>query len=98
MGTGGGGDVKLIGALSVWLGWKPTVLVVVVSTLIVLVGTVLIIGGSLLGAGFSRTKDCFAGQGKQTGQERSRRRVMAFAVPVALATWVLMLWPIVQCR
>ena len=40
IGGGGGGDVKLMGALSVWLGFEMTLLVLIVSTLIVVVVTV----------------------------------------------------------
>jgi len=94
MGSGGGGDVKLMGALAVWLGLTPTILVLVFSTVLVLLGTVVTVGAHLLRRGFTRTVQRYS-RSKTTvateGDERVNRRVMAFAIPVALATWVLML-------
>lgn len=102
IGGGGGGDVKLMGALSVWVGFRMTLLVLVASTLIIAVSTVCILAGSLLIRGIWGTKkrylaenaakkssQSFAGE---TAQDRRKRRVMAYAIPVAFATWAVMLW------
>src|SRR5437870_3309084 len=40
IGGGGGGDVKLMGALGVWLGFQSTLMVMILSTSIVILGTI----------------------------------------------------------
>jgi prepilin peptidase CpaA len=102
VGGGGGGDVKLMGALAVWLGFRMTLLVLVSSTLIVVVGTMLIILGSVLSQGVWRTKSRFVAESPagntpnpqvgETIQGRQQRRIMAYAIPVAIATWAVMIW------
>ena len=93
MGSGGGGDVKLLGALSVWCGLRMTILVLIASTLCVLVGTLLIVAGSMCFRGAADTKDKFVADGDkgESTDKRADRRVMPFAAPVALATWVLLI-------
>ncbi len=102
IGSSGGGDVKLMGALSVWLGLPMTLLVLVVSTLFVLVGTVVMIVYNAFTRGVSATRKQLAKKaqpvhGTVRGQHdpvkvATNRRLMAYAVPVALATWVVVLW------
>ena len=103
IGGGGGGDVKLMGALSVWLGFRMTLLVLIVSTLIV----VIITGGymvwSVFTGNFRKTAKKHLATGKEdqtkrqtkkgeTVAEKKDRRVMAYAVPVAVATWMVLIW------
>lgn len=97
IGGGGGGDVKLMGALSVWLGFQLTLLVLIASTLLVIVGTLAIVFGSVLVRGCWKTKQKYvAASGKKNAGEsvgdRKQRRIMAYAIPVALATWLVMIW------
>lgn len=100
IGGGGGGDVKLMGALSVWIGFKPTCLVLVLSTIFVIVGTVGMMAFSVLSQGLFRTKEAYLANGQspnglppaaETAVQRQSRRVMGYAPPVALATWVIVL-------
>lgn len=91
VGGGGGGDVKLMGALAVWMGLKLTLYTMVVSTMFVVVGTVatILIQVSLHGA--KRWKKKYLATGKdhdhaETLAQRRERRIMAYALPVALAT------------
>jgi prepilin peptidase CpaA len=88
IGSGGGGDVKLMGALSVWLGLRLTMLVLVVSTVVVLVGTILLVTGHLAARIFIRRNE--VPEENEIAGARQRRRVMAYAIPVALATWAVM--------
>lgn len=101
-GGGGGGDVKLMGALSVWLGFHLTLLVVIVSTVLVLVFTLsMIVWGVVSGGGRQAARQVVAG-GKEsaagntkkaeTVEQRQERRIMAYALPVAVATWVVLVW------
>jgi prepilin peptidase CpaA len=102
IGGGGGGDVKLMGALSVWLGFKLTLLVLIFSTVFVLAGSLAIMSWSLVSQGSQTTRRKFIATRKATAggaapqmetiEERKKRRIMAYAVPVALATWVVVIW------
>ena len=103
IGGGGGGDVKLMGALATWLGMSMTILVLIGSTFCVLAGTVLVMLWSLMTRGISRTKGQYLATGKQdykkgepvkkeTTDEKKQRRIMAYALPVAIATWSIVLW------
>lgn len=97
VGGGGGGDVKFMGALAVWLGFRLTLLVLVASTVFVLIGTLAVLAWNMFARGPGGTQRKFlatgARRGKQpTGEtpaERQGRRIMAYAMPVALATWVV---------
>lgn len=89
IGGGGGGDVKLMGALSVWLGFRMTLWVMAGSTLLVLLGTIAVLLWSLLHAGLRRTRGTSP---DDRDAPRPQRRIMAYAVPVALATWAVVLW------
>ncbi len=102
VGSAGGGDVKLLGALSVWLGPGLTLKVLLGSLLFVILGTVAVIVGSMLTQGwkgirkrFGRKEEIVSSKHrKKTGEtigDRQKRRVMAFAMPVALATWSVLL-------
>jgi len=99
---GGGGDVKLIGALSTWLGFKMTVLLIIVSTLVVIVDVALITAYKVLRYGTKKWKQQYLATGKidergkavfkaETIEEKQKRRYLPFAVPVAASTWLLML-------
>ncbi len=102
IGGGGGGDVKLMGALSVWLGFHMTLLVVIASTVIVLLSTFGFIVVSVFSGSFRKTAQKHLATGKdrtkrdgkkrETSEEKQGRRVMAYAVPVALATWMVLIW------
>lgn len=101
IGGGGGGDVKLMGALSVWIGFKLTCLVLLVSTLFVIVGTIGVMAYSVLANGLFRTKEAYLASGRspnglppaaESAAQRQSRRVMGYAPPVALATWLIVLW------
>ncbi|MBC7817700.1 MAG: prepilin peptidase [Planctomycetaceae bacterium] len=100
IGGGGGGDVKLMGALSVWIGFKPTCMVLVLSTIFVILGTVGVMAFSVLTHGLFRTKEVYLAGGQspnglppaaETAVQRQSRRVMGYAPPVALATWIIVL-------
>lgn len=102
VGGGGGGDVKLMGALSVWLGFTLTLNVLIASTLMVIFGTAAVMTWSMITAGFRRTQEQYLATGKsvakgqpaakETIEQRKQRRVMGYALPVAVATWVILLY------
>ncbi|QDT38140.1 A24 family peptidase [Stratiformator vulcanicus] len=88
IGAAGGGDVKLMGGLSVWLGWQPTLIVLAISVpLVVFFG--------LARLAFNWMQKLFSGASDDespTAPKRASTRVMPFAVPVALAVWTFVGW------
>ncbi|MBC7819557.1 MAG: prepilin peptidase, partial [Planctomycetaceae bacterium] len=100
IGGGGGGDVKLMGALSVWIGLKATCFVFALSTIFVILGSVGAMAVGVFSNGLFRTKEAYLGPGAIADQpspevtvaQRSKRRIMGYAPPVALATWLVVLW------
>ncbi|MEX1097259.1 MAG: A24 family peptidase [Planctomycetales bacterium] len=99
VGGGGGGDVKFMGALAVWLGFQLTLLVLAVSTAFVLVGTLAVLAWNMFSRGPFGTRAKFIATSKpakagraapsETLEARQGRRIMAYAMPVAAATWVV---------
>lgn len=98
IGGGGGGDAKLMGAISVWMGWRMTVAVLILSTVFVLAGTFAVVVYNGLARGFAKTKQRFTASessrriGFETMKDKQNRRIMTYAFPVALATWVVLFW------
>lgn len=101
IGGGGGGDVKLMGALSVWIGFKATVIVLFLSTVFVIFGTIGVMVLSVASQGLFRTKEVYVATGQspnglppaaETAAQRQSRRIMGYAPPVALATWLVVAW------
>lgn len=101
IGGGGGGDVKLMGALSVWIGFKLTCFVLLMSTVLVIIGTIGVMLVSALTKGLYRTKETYLATDQmpkgqpvvaETAGQRAKRRVMGYAPPVALATWLVVLY------
>ena len=98
IGGGGGGDVKLMGALGAWLGPTLTLQVFLVSAVLI----VLLAGGHMAYLAMSRgmnymRKRMGAASFSNAGgaavgdehwiRERQRFRIVPYAVPVALGTW-----------
>lgn len=99
IGGGGGGDAKLMGAVSVWLGFQQTLAVLVLSTVFVCIGTFAVIVYSTFKRGASKTKDKYVAttlgasdRKEETVAQRQKRRIMTYALPVALATWMVLAW------
>lgn len=97
VGGGGGGDVKMMGAISVWLGFEITLLTLICSTVFVLIGTALVVLSSLVQRGITGTKGKYLAKSitegskrkleDETVTQRTQRRVMPYAVPVCFAVW-----------
>jgi prepilin peptidase CpaA len=92
VGSAGGGDVKLMGALGPWLGGLLTLKVLFCSFIFVVLGTFAIVIWSAFSTGIGKTKSRYlkSGATAETVNDRKKRRVMAFAAPVALATWLML--------
>jgi prepilin peptidase CpaA len=93
----GGGDVKLMGALSVWLGFKLTLWVIVVSTVLVAIDLMFVTLYRIarFGVGSLRRQDSSDrnadAKEHRGGAAADQRRRLRFAVPLALATWLVLL-------
>jgi prepilin peptidase CpaA len=98
---GGGGDVKLMGAVSVWLGFRLTLYVMIVSTLLVVIDGAAMMVYSILRSGVRQFKKQYLATGKtdakgrpvfeETAAQRRSRRIIPFAVPLAMAAWLVLL-------
>ena len=89
VGGGGGGDVKLMGAISVWLGFDRTLAVLAMSTLAVLLGTLAVMVFKVTFKGLDKAKTELA---KPKAAGVPQRRIMTFAFPVAVATWLVLFY------
>ncbi len=94
IGSAGGADVKLMAALGTWLGWLAILKVLFCSLIFVTTGTIGIVLIGLLSQGLRHTKNQYLTK-KETGKaettaQRQKRRIMPFAIPVALATWCIL--------
>jgi prepilin peptidase CpaA len=103
VGSGGGGDVKFMGALGAWLGAMMTLYVFVVSALLIVLGSAAVLTYQFCQKGFNRTRTQYIESGRADGKRhapagdvseqrrRTKRRLMPFGVPAALATWLVLL-------
>lgn len=99
---GGGGDVKLMGALGAWLGFKLTFFLIIASLIMVIVDAVAVTIYKSMRYGFKNFKKKHLATGKtdakgkavfvkETVTDKRKRRILPFAVPVAMAVWLVML-------
>ncbi|QDU99208.1 A24 family peptidase [Lignipirellula cremea] len=90
IGGGGGGDVKMMGALGAWLGAPLTVIVFLVSALIAASLLVVIFTWRFATGAKSLPAAERSGTAAKDKLEETRR-TMPYAVPVAMATWSVMI-------
>ena len=98
IGGGGGGDVKLMGAVGAWLGASLTLKVFFVSAVLIAVMAAGILVLAFCTHGFGHVKKRYMNSGKTTqdslfggnGRRRKQYRILPYAVPVALGTWLVL--------
>jgi prepilin peptidase CpaA len=95
-GSAGGGDAKLMGAVSTWLGFRNAMLVLIVSTICVLVVNIGLVAWSLVTKGPSKTKRDYLGpaarrRGPDPKTGALPRSMMTYAGPIAVAVWTVLL-------
>lgn len=106
LGSGGGGDAKMVGALAVWLGFHKTIFLIILSTLIVIVVTGGLLLYGMLTRGVYRTKRDFIPDPKASKKKKSSlellefnrgRKGMTYGLSVAIATILIVVsWSFVQ--
>lgn len=99
LGGGGMGDVKMLAALGAWLGPLGVLVAFGLGAVLAAGGMMLVLTGSLLGDGFSATRKHYINAGSAltaSTAPRKVRRVLPFAVPMALATWLVLGWMLLR--
>jgi len=99
LGGGGMGDVKMLAALGAWLGPLGVLIVFGLGAVLAAGGMMLVLTASLLGDGFSATRKHYINAGvgpAASAAPRKVRRVLPFAVPMALATWLVLGWMLLK--
>jgi prepilin peptidase CpaA len=99
IGGGGGGDVKLMGALGAWLGARYTVYVFLLSTLFAVIGSLLIVVNQVLQDGYVQVRKRYLNRSshvdkrlddERRAERKMQRRLLPYALPVACGTWVVL--------
>jgi prepilin peptidase CpaA len=102
LGGGGMGDVKLLAALGVWLGPLYILVAFGLAAILAAFGAIFIMASSAVTDGFSVTKRRYAsaggGSASDGGSPRKVRRVLPFAVPVAISTWLVLAWMLLRSQ
>lgn len=105
VGSSGGGDVKYTAALGTWLGPVLIFYVILISVLLIAGAAIGVLAYEAVRLGFGRAQARYVtsgGKAKAARNEEDRqaqmvkRRLMPWAVPAAVATWLVMGWQILQ--
>jgi prepilin peptidase CpaA len=99
LGGGGMGDVKMLAALGTWLGPLMVLVAFGGGAILASFGAIGVLVCSTVCDGVSITQRRYLAAGANAGAQsarsaepRKRRRVLPFAVPVAIATWLVLAW------
>jgi len=100
LGGGGMGDVKMLAALGAWLGPLGILVAFGLGSVLAAFGMVGVLTMSTFSEGFSQTRKRYvAAAGGQTAAAtgaRKVRRVLPFAIPMAISTWLMLAWMLVR--
>jgi prepilin peptidase CpaA len=104
LGGGGMGDVKLLAALGAWMGPLLILVSFGLAAILAACGAIAVITASAVSEGFSVTRRRYVqsaasgGNVAAGGKPRKTRRVLPFAVPVAMATWLVLAWLLLKSQ
>lgn len=103
LGGGGMGDVKMLAALGTWLGPLMVLVAFGGGALMASVGAISVLLFSTVESGINTTQRRYlaarAGGGSESIQgsaPRKVRRVLPFAIPMAIASWLVLAWMLVR--
>lgn len=92
-GGGGMGDVKLLAALGAWLGPKWMLVAFFISVVVGCLLALIVLLAGVANQGVSKTGRRFLGARRPADKKTNKKRparVMPFAVPVAISTWMVL--------
>jgi prepilin peptidase CpaA len=104
LGGGGMGDVKLLAALGTWLGPLLILVSFGLAAMLAACGAMAVITSSAITEGFSVTRRRYVqsatsgGSVAEGAKPRKTRRVLPFAVPVAISTWLVLAWLVLRSQ
>lgn len=87
IGGGGGGDVKLMGALGAWLGAKLTVAVFLLSAFMAFFCLLAVMAWGLMAR---QPATAGAAPGSEAGSKALFRKTIPYAIPAGLSAWVVL--------
>ena len=101
LGGGGMGDVKMLAALGAWLGPVGILVAFGLGSVLAAGGMMIVLTSSMLTEGFSRTRRRYVGAGAvataaPVAPRKNVRRVLPFAVPMAISTWLILGWTLLK--
>jgi prepilin peptidase CpaA len=95
LGGGGMGDVKMLAALGAWLGPVGILVTFGLGSVLAAFGMIGILAMGVISNGFSPTRKRYlatAGRTTTAAGPSKARRVLPFAVPMAISTWLVLAW------
>lgn len=101
LGGGGMGDVKLLAALGAWLGPVMILPAFGLGAVCALVMAIGLMAANTFTVGISATQRRFLNRGGAAtagSALRKYKRVLPFAVPVAVGTWLVMAWMLITAQ
>jgi prepilin peptidase CpaA len=102
LGGGGMGDVKMLAALGTWLGPVMILVAFGLGAILASLGAIAVLMISTVSVGVSATQRRYvaarAGATVPAAGDapRKTRRVLPFAVPIAMATWLVLAWQLIR--
>src|SRR5262245_27352389 len=101
LGGGGMGDVKMLAALGTWLGPVGILIAFGLASFLAMIGMMGVLTGSMMSNGLGVTRKRYLAAGAQSAPAAPAnpaaptnkvRRVLPFAVPMAIGTWLVLAW------
>jgi prepilin peptidase CpaA len=99
LGGGGMGDVKMLAALGAWLGPVGILVAFGLGSVLAAFGMIGVLTANTLSHGFSSTRKHYiaaAAGGGAAAAPAKVRRVLPFALPMALSTWLVLAWMVAR--
>jgi Flp pilus assembly protein protease CpaA len=93
------GDVKMLAALGTWLGPIGILVAFGVGSVLAAFGMIAVLTMNTLAHGFSWTRRRYVAAAAGVGpasMPTKARRVLPFAVPMALSTWLVLAWMLMK--